>query len=211
MNCDAHHSDGKDDRYCDAELDDYGEEGSGEEGGESEGEDENGARGNSQFSGRPYVPPASSAEGSGPTFGENMESHFIVPRRLQDKPYELVEAANDWHFAMMNDIPRNEFYHNALAQHITPETVRVDIGASLDCATLPCCAHPRHDARHHCCDTLLTVGSRRCCRWCSRSARGPGCSQSSRRRSAPSASWPSRPICTWPTWRARSSALTATR
>ena len=44
------------------------------------------------FSGRPYVPPASSADGSGPSFGDNMESHFVVPRRLRDKPYELIEV-----------------------------------------------------------------------------------------------------------------------
>ena len=27
---------------------------------------------------------------------------------------QLIEAANDFHFAMMNDIPRNEFYRDAL-------------------------------------------------------------------------------------------------
>eukprot|EP00962_Isochrysis_galbana_P023977 scaffold7312_cov116-Isochrysis_galbana.AAC.5 len=111
-------------RYGDAELDDY--DGSGEDDG-SEGDEC--AQGNAQFSGRPYVPPASSAAGTGPSFGENMESHFLVPRRLQDKPYELIEAANDWHYAMMNDIPRNEFYLSALQQLVTPETVVLEIGA----------------------------------------------------------------------------------
>jgi len=81
------------------------------------------------FSGRPYVPPASSADGSGPSFGDNMESHFVVPRRLRDKPYELIEAANDWHYAMMNDLPRNEFYRSALRQLITPESFVLEIGA----------------------------------------------------------------------------------
>jgi protein arginine N-methyltransferase 7 len=111
-------------RYSDAELEDY--DGSGEEG---VSEREEYAQGYTQFSGRPYVPPASSASGTGPSFGENMESHFVVPRRLQDKPYELIEAANDWHYAMMNDIPRNEFYLSALRELVTPETVVLEIGA----------------------------------------------------------------------------------
>jgi len=111
-------------RYGDAELDDY--DGSGEDDG-SEGDEC--AQGNAQFSGRPYVPPASSAAGTGPSFGENMESHFLVPRRLQDKPYELIEAANDWHYAMMNDIPRNEFYLSALQQLVSPKLLSQAPGA----------------------------------------------------------------------------------
>ena len=42
-----------------------------------------------------------------------------------DKPYELIEAANDWHFAMMNDQPRNVFYRDALRRVITPELARM--------------------------------------------------------------------------------------
>ena len=33
-----------------------------------------------------------------------------VPARLADKSSELVESVNDWHYAMINDHPRNEFF-----------------------------------------------------------------------------------------------------
>ena len=79
--------------------------------------------------GRPFVPPASISEGPKPRFGEHVEPGFVVPPRLQDKPYELIEAANDWHYAMMNDHPRNEFYHAALKRVITKDSVVLEIGA----------------------------------------------------------------------------------
>eukprot|EP00967_Tisochrysis_lutea_P081775 scaffold113035_cov35-Tisochrysis_lutea.AAC.1 len=112
-------------RYGDAELDDVEKEGS------TDGcsSDDGSFQTKVQFSGRPYVPPASSADENGHLFGETMADHFLVPRRLQDKPYELIEAANDWHYAMMNDLPRNEFYQAALKRYITPETVVLEIGA----------------------------------------------------------------------------------
>ena len=78
--------------------------------------------------GRPYMPPASGG-GDKPVFGDNVDPSFVVPQRLRDKPYELIEAANDWHYAMMNDVPRNEFYRAALAKVITPESVVLEIGA----------------------------------------------------------------------------------
>lgn len=52
-----------------------------------------------------------------------------MPSRLCDKPYELIEAANDWHYAMMNDHPRNVFYKEALRHIINPESVVLEIGA----------------------------------------------------------------------------------
>ena len=77
-------------------------------------------------SGRPYVPPATDRDGPKPSFGEQCDSQFIVPARLHDKPYELIEAANDWHYAMMNDHPRNDFYRGALAKVVTsPHTLPV--------------------------------------------------------------------------------------
>ena len=38
-------------------------------------------------SGRPYVPPATDRDGPKPTFGEQCDQAFTVPRRLMDKPY----------------------------------------------------------------------------------------------------------------------------
>ena len=79
-------------------------------------------------SGRPYVPPASGS-GEKARFGDNVDRAFIVPARLRDKPYELIEAANDWHYAMMNDHPRNEFYRSALQRVVKPDSVVLEIGA----------------------------------------------------------------------------------
>ena len=76
------------------------------------------------------MPPASDSDSAAkPNFGENLEPHFVVPLRLRDKPYELIESANDWHYAMMNDHPRNEFYEAALRRHVTADSVVLEIGA----------------------------------------------------------------------------------
>ena len=42
-----------------------------------------------------------------------------MPDRLADKSGELVESINDWHYAMINDHPRNEFYKKALEHSVT--------------------------------------------------------------------------------------------
>jgi hypothetical protein len=82
-------------------------------------EDEDEGEEDMMTSGRPYVPPATDRDGPKPSFGEQCDDQFIVPTRLHDKPYELIEAANDWHYAMMNDHPRNDFYRGALAKVVT--------------------------------------------------------------------------------------------
>ena len=79
--------------------------------------------------GRPYRPPGNERDGERAHFAANIPKNFIVPDRLADKPYELIEAANDWHYAMMNDHPRNHFYREALRRVITPESVVLEIGA----------------------------------------------------------------------------------
>ena len=67
--------------------------------------------------------------GGGATFGEDFEDHFCVPPRLQDKSSELVEAVNDFHYAMINDHPRNEFYRECLRRAVVPgESVVLEIG-----------------------------------------------------------------------------------
>lgn len=75
-----------------------------------------------------YVPPG--AVGSKVRrFGSDFEEQFTVPRRLSDKPNDLIEAVNDFHYAMMNDHPRNAFYRECLSRAIVPgESVVLEIG-----------------------------------------------------------------------------------
>lgn len=54
--------------------------------------------------------------------------HFHVPPRIAHVPRQLVRNVNAWHYAMINDHPRNEFYYRLLQQHITPDTGVLDIG-----------------------------------------------------------------------------------
>ncbi|KAG5511213.1 hypothetical protein JKF63_07155 [Porcisia hertigi] len=63
-------------------------------------------------------------------FDYRFEQHIFVPPRLRRVPTALVEAVNDFHYAMMNDLPRNEFYYNLLKKHIVPgESGVLEIGA----------------------------------------------------------------------------------
>lgn len=63
-------------------------------------------------------------------FDYRFEQHIFVPPRLRRVPAALVEAVNDFHYAMMNDMPRNEFYYNMLKKHIVPgESGVLEIGA----------------------------------------------------------------------------------
>ena len=99
------------------------------------------------------MPPAS-GDGDKVCFGDNVDRSFVVPRRLRDKPYELIEAANDWHYAMMNDHPRNDFYKAALQRVITPESVVLEIGAgsgllSIIAASLGAKRVVAIEANHH--------------------------------------------------------------
>ena len=62
-------------------------------------------------------------------FGADFEPHFEVPPRLGNKPSDLVEAVNDFHYAMMNDHPRNEFYRECLRRAIdVGESIVLEIG-----------------------------------------------------------------------------------
>ena len=75
-----------------------------------------------------YVPPCDRDDNI-EYFGEGLPSHFHVPPRLAGKSTQLIETVNDWHYAMINDAPRNHFYQEALRKVITPETVVLEIGA----------------------------------------------------------------------------------
>ena len=78
--------------------------------------------------GRCYVPPGCPNKEQN-NFGDEFEGHFVVPHRLGNQPGELVEAVNDFHYAMINDRPRNEFYRECLRRAIIPgESVVLEIG-----------------------------------------------------------------------------------
>jgi len=75
-----------------------------------------------------YVPPGARNRDKH-CFGDDFEAHFKVPTRLADKAHDLVEAVNDFHFAMINDTPRNEFYRECLRRAIVPGvSVVLEIG-----------------------------------------------------------------------------------
>jgi protein arginine N-methyltransferase 7 len=61
-----------------------------------------------------FVPPGARANRDA-RFGEEFDENFKVPWRLADKSSDLVEAVNDFHFAMINDTPRNDFYRECLS------------------------------------------------------------------------------------------------
>jgi len=78
--------------------------------------------------GRCYVPPGCPNKEQN-NFGDEFESHFVVPHRLGNQPGELVEAVNDFHYAMINDRPRNEFYRECLRRAIVPgQSIVLEIG-----------------------------------------------------------------------------------
>jgi len=75
-----------------------------------------------------WYPPGADAGGEQRVFLDSVDEAFSVPDRLADKSGELVESVNDWHYAMINDHPRNEFYKKALEHSVTPETTVLEIG-----------------------------------------------------------------------------------
>lgn len=76
-----------------------------------------------------WLPPgADCGEDADLMFGTDLEEHFHLPARLTDKSCSLVEAVNDFHFAMMNDFDRNEFYKKALETQIKPSDIVLEIG-----------------------------------------------------------------------------------
>ena len=78
--------------------------------------------------GRCYVPPGCPNKEQN-NFGDEFEAHFVVPHRLGNQPGELVEAVNDFHYAMINDRPRNEFYRECLRRAIVPgQSIVLEIG-----------------------------------------------------------------------------------
>lgn len=62
-------------------------------------------------------------------FGYGFEKNFVVPKRLASVPHALVMAVNDFHYAMMNDVARNNFYYDLLKSYVTAETGVLEVGA----------------------------------------------------------------------------------
>lgn len=80
-----------------------------------------------------YIPPgtytaAAPSSRREDAFMYRFDSDISIPARLRHAPTSLVGAVNDFHFAMMNDKPRNEFYYELLKRHVTPETGVLEIG-----------------------------------------------------------------------------------
>ncbi|CAE7268780.1 PRMT7 [Symbiodinium natans] len=61
-------------------------------------------------------------------YEEAMTRGHWVPPRLKGRNESLIEAVNDWHFAMLNDSHRNQFYWDALAAVVQGKRV-IDIGS----------------------------------------------------------------------------------
>lgn len=82
-----------------------------------------------------FIPPgcdaeADEGEGGGNTvcYEESLVKGFWCPPRLRGRNESLIEAVNDWHYAMLNDTHRNDFYWDAMAGRVEGKRV-VDIGA----------------------------------------------------------------------------------
>lgn len=75
-----------------------------------------------------WLPPGADASSEQALFGQDLEQHFALPERLEDKSSALVEAVNDFHFAMLNDRDRNAFYRRALMEQIKPGDIVVEVG-----------------------------------------------------------------------------------
>ena len=60
-------------------------------------------------------------------FGTDWE--FNASPRMHGRRLETINTVNDWHYAMMNDIERNEAFYAALQEVVTPRSVVLDIGA----------------------------------------------------------------------------------
>jgi len=82
-----------------------------------------------------FIPPGCDADGDESENGqpprcyeESQAKGFWCPPRLRGRNESLIEAVNDWHYAMLNDSHRNDFYFDAMAGRVQGKRV-VDIGA----------------------------------------------------------------------------------
>merc|ERR1719201_3301977 len=75
-----------------------------------------------------WVPPGTDGSIDDSLFADEFPPHFFVAPRLRDKSVQLIETANGYHYAMLNDKPRNEFYYKALQKVIKPDSLVLEIG-----------------------------------------------------------------------------------
>mmetsp|Transcript_36736 Transcript_36736/g.57707 ORF Transcript_36736/g.57707 Transcript_36736/m.57707 type:complete len:389 (-) Transcript_36736:61-1227(-) len=75
-----------------------------------------------------WLPPGADCSSNKDLFGKGLDEHFWLPNRLADKSQALVEAVNDFHYAMMNDFERNVFYQKALEKVVNDKSVVLEIG-----------------------------------------------------------------------------------
>jgi len=78
-----------------------------------------------------FIPPgcdAGTEEVETRHYEQSLARGFWCPSRLRGRNESLIEAVNDWHFAMLNDSHRNEFYWNAMEKWVKDRRV-IDIGA----------------------------------------------------------------------------------
>jgi len=75
-----------------------------------------------------WLPPGADISANKHLFCQDLDYHFWIPNRLADKSQALVEAVNDFHYAMMNDLDRNEFYKKALEKVVMSDTTVLEIG-----------------------------------------------------------------------------------
>jgi len=73
-----------------------------------------------------------------PPFEYHFPRNFFVPSRIASRNSDLMEAVNDFHFAMMNDHGRNQFYLDALKKIITKESVVVEVGTGSGLLAMIC-------------------------------------------------------------------------
>jgi type III protein arginine methyltransferase len=66
----------------------------------------------------------------GPGMFQSTEPHLRMPRRLRNIPTTTVDNINDWHYPMMRDVERAQFYRDMLENRvIANQSVVLDLGA----------------------------------------------------------------------------------
>ena len=109
-----------------------------------------------------WMPPgADAASNSEYFFEEAMVDGFWVPPRLLGKSEAMVSAVNDFHFAMINDVDRNEFYNRSLAKCVKPSSVVLEIGAGSGLLSMIAAKHGASkvfaiEANRHMCKVAQT-------------------------------------------------------
>jgi len=76
-----------------------------------------------------FIPPGCDSQGDAVRcYEDSLLRSFWCPPRLRGRNESLIEAVNDWHYAMLNDSQRNQFYWDAMGGQVVGKRV-VDIGA----------------------------------------------------------------------------------